>query len=248
VGYQVTPQHCTIQQIRDAYRAADALGVDAVFVWDHMYPLYGPEDGEHFAALPILAAMAVETSHAHFGALVHGNGYRNPELLAYDIATMDHLSGGRAILGIGSGWFERDYVEYGYEFGDSMHRLRELEAALPRIKERLKKVVPPPPGRVPILIGGEGEKVTLRIVARYADMWNGFSPVDSWRHKNEVLTGWCAKVGRDPAEIERTVMLEADQLDQVDDLVAAGAQLLILEGVAPFDLEPLRELLNQSGR
>jgi probable F420-dependent oxidoreductase len=248
VGYQITPQHCTIDQIRDAYRAADSLGADAIFVWDHMYPLYGPPDGNHFAALPILAAMAVETKQAQFGALVHSNSYRNPELLAYDIATMDHLSGGRAILGIGAGWFERDYQEFGYEFGDTSHRLQELQAALPRIKSRLTEVVPPAPGRIPILIGGGGEKVTLRLVARYADMWNTFPPVEDWRRKNEILTEWCGKVGRDPQEIERTCLVEDEQFDQIDGLLAAGAQHLILEGVVPFDMGPLEELLKRSGR
>jgi probable F420-dependent oxidoreductase len=248
VGYQIHPQHCTIQQIRDAYRAADSLGVDTIWVWDHMYPLYGPADGNHYAALPILAAMAVETKQAQFGALVHGNSYRNPELLAYDIATMDHLSGGRAILGIGAGWFERDYQEYGYEFGDAPYRLRELRAALPRIRERLQKIVPPPPGRIPIMIGGGGEKVTLRLTAQYADMWNTFPPVDNWRRKNEILTEWCVKLGRDPREVERTCSVNPDVYDQIDELLAAGAQHLILRGAQPFDMRPLEDLLKLSGR
>jgi probable F420-dependent oxidoreductase len=248
VGYQIHPQHCTVKQIRDAYCAADSLGVDTIWVWDHMYPLYGDPDSSHYACLPILAAMAVETRHAMFGALVHSNSYRNPELLAYDIATMDHLSGGRAILGIGAGWAERDYTEYGFEYGDAPSRLRELGQALPRIKERLAKVTPQPPGRIPIMIGGAGEKVTLRLTAQYADLWNTFPPADSWRRKNQILDEWCAKVGRDPREIERTCSVSAGAFEEVDELVDAGAQQLILRGVQPFDMAPLEELLKLSGR
>jgi probable F420-dependent oxidoreductase len=248
VGYQIHPQHCTIKQIRDAYCAADSLGVDTLWVWDHMYPLYGDPEGSHYACLPILAAMAAETRHARFGALVHSNSYRNPELLAYDVATMDHMSGGRAILGIGAGWAERDYDEYGYDYGDAPSRLRDLAQALPRIKARLGKVVPPTPGTVPIMIGGAGEKVTLKLTAQYADLWNTFPPADTWRRKNEILSEWCVKVGRDPAAVERTCSVSAGAFDEVDALLEAGAQHLIVRGVQPFDMKPLEELLKLSGR
>jgi probable F420-dependent oxidoreductase len=248
VGYQIHPQHCTARQIRDAYRAADSLGVDTIWVWDHMHPLYGPPDGQHYACIPLLSAMAVETSHARLGALVHSVGYRNPEFLAYEIATIDQLSGGRAILGIGAGWFERDYEEYGYEFGDAPGRLRELGRALPRIKDRLAKVVPPPIGPVPIMIGGAGEKVTLRLTAQHADMWNTFPPADSWKRKNGILDDWCRRVGRDPAAIDRTCSVSGDGLDEVAQLLAAGAQHLIMRGAQPFDMKPLEKLLELSER
>ena len=248
VGYQIHPQHCTIDQIREAYRAADALGADTLWVWDHMHPLYGDRDGNHFPSTPILAAMAVETKSAMFGALVASNSYRNPEFYAYEVATMDQLSGGRAILGIGAGWFERDYREYGYEFGDAPYRLRQLRAALPRIKARLAKLVPPPVGRVPIMIGGAGERVTLRLVAEHADMWNTFGPVDTWRGKNRVLNEWCARVGRDPSAIERTMSINPDLFGQLDAALAAGVQQVILRGVQPFDMQPLEELVKLSGR
>jgi probable F420-dependent oxidoreductase len=248
VGYQIHPQHCTVQQIRDAYRAADQLGVDTLWVWDHMFPLYGPADGRHFTCLPLLAAMAVETRQARFGALVHANSFRNPELLAADLVTIDHLSGGRAILGIGAGWFERDYQEYGFEFGTAPSRLRELRAALPRIRARLGKLVPPPAGRLPIMIGGAGERVTLRLAAEHADLWNTFPPADTWRRKNEVLTEWCHKVGRDPRAIERTCSVSPDQFGEIEPLLAAGAEHFILRGPQPFDPAPLRELLTLSGR
>ena len=248
VGYQIHPQHCTIDQIRAAYRAADSLGVDTLWVWDHMHPLYGEADGEHYAAMPIMAGMAVETKHARFGALVHSNSYRNPEMLAYETATLDHLSHGRAILGIGAGWFERDYTEFGFEFGDAPARLRDLAQALPRIKERLTKIVPPTQGSIPIMIGGAGEKVTLKLTARYADMWNTFPPASKWKQKNEVLNQWCEKVGRNPRAIERTASLRPDGYDQIEPLLAAGCEQIILGGLAPFEMGPLEELLKLAGR
>jgi len=249
VGYQIHPQHSTSDQIREAYRSADSLGVDVLYVWDHMYPLYGDPEGAHYASTPILAGMAVETKRAQLGTLVSSVAYRNPEFYAYEVWTMNKISHGRAILGIGAGWFERDYNEFGYEFGDAPARLRELGRALPRIKERLGKLdAAHGDGKIPIMIGGAGEKVTLKLTAQYADLWNTFPPVDSWKHKNDVLDEWCAKVGRDPKAIERTCSVNADKLGVVDELLAAGAQQLIIRGAQPFDMKPVEELLKLSGR
>jgi hypothetical protein len=133
-------------------------------------------------------------------------------------------------------------------FGTAASRLRDLAAALPRIKSRLAKLVPPPLGSVPIMIGGGGEKVTLRLTAQHADMWNTFAPVDNWRRKNEILTEWCGKVGRDPQAIERTCSIGPDHFGQIDQLVEAGVQHFILRGPQPFDMKPLEELLRLSGR
>lgn len=243
VGVQIHPQHSTMDAIRQAWRSADKLGVDSIWTWDHFFPLYGEPDGTHFECWTMLAATAVETQNARFGALVTCNGYRNPELLADMARTIDHLSGGRFILGIGSGWFERDYEEYGYDFGTAPGRLKELGRALPTIKARLAKLNPPPVGQMPIMIGGGGEKVTLKLTAQYAQLWNTFPPADTYKHKNEVLNEWCRELGRDPAEIERTVSVSPEAFDQIPDLLEAGAQHLILRFVQPFDTAPLKSLL-----
>src|SRR5664279_950053 len=243
IGVQLHPQHTSIGELRDAWQRADALGVDSIWTWDHFYPLYGSPDGAHFEGMSLLAAMAVTTSHAQLGLLVTCNSYRNPELLADMARTVDQLSGGRTYLGIGSGWFERDYDEYGYSFGTAQGRLRDLGTALPRIKRRIAKLTPGPAGDLPILIGGSGEKVTLRLVAEHADAWNTFGPPDNWVKKNAVLNEWCDRLGRDPSSIERTVGIGADDVDRIDEYIDAGADHLIYMLGHPYDTEPIERLL-----
>ena len=247
VGVQLHPQVGTVDELRAAWKAADSMGADSIWVWDHFFPLYGDPDANHYEAYTLLAAMAVETHQASLGALVTCNSYRNPELLADMARTIDLLSHGRFVLGIGSGWFERDYTEYGYEFGTAGSRLRDFAAALPRIQDRLAALVPPPEGDVPILIGGAGEKVTLRLVAEYADAWNSFGPPDNFRHKNGVLNEWCEKAGRAAHEIERTVAIQPNEMDALDDYVAAGADHVIVMVGAPYDLAPLESLIAWRG-
>lgn len=244
VGVQLHPQHTSMEDLRAAWQAADAMGVDSLWTWDHFYPLYGNPDGSHFEGWSLLAAMAVDTTQARFGMLVTCNSYRNPELLADMARTVDHLSGGRHILGIGSGWFEKDYREYGYDFGTPTSRLQVLRRSLPRIKERLGKLNPPPLGPLPILIGGSGEKVTLRLVAEHADMWNTFGPVEHFANKSRVLNEWCEKLGRDPTTVERTVALNnTDEIENVDAYIEHGASHFIFGRQHPFDLDPVERLL-----
>jgi probable F420-dependent oxidoreductase len=205
IGLQLQPQHADYSTIRDTVRAAEDLGVDVIFNWDHFYPLYGDPDGKHFECWTMLGAWAEQTSRVEIGALVTCNSYRNPELLADMARTVDHMSDGRLILGIGSGWFEKDYDEYGYEFGTAGGRLDKLAEDLPRIESRWAKLNPAPTRKIPTLIGGGGEKKTLKMVAKHADIWHSFSDLPTLERKTGILRGHCADVGRDPAEIELSV-------------------------------------------
>jgi probable F420-dependent oxidoreductase len=245
VGIQLHPQATSMADLRAAWRQADEMGADSIWVWDHFFPLYGDPDAAHFEGWTTLAAMAADTSNARLGTLVTGNNYRNPELLADMARTLDHVSGGRMYLGVGSGWFERDYDEYGYDFGTAGGRLGQLGDDLPRMRARLAALDPAPIGDLPLLIGGSGEKVTLRLVAEHADAWNTFGPPDHFAGKSAVLDTWCREMGRDPGEIERTVAVEVGDTDDVGRYVEAGAEHVIVMVGPPYDMAPLESLLTQ---
>ncbi len=243
IGVQLHPQHTTYADFADAVRRAEDMGADTIWNWDHFYPLSGDQEGAHFEGWTTLTAMAMLTSRAEIGCLVTCNTYRNPNLIADMARTVDHISDGRLILGMGSGWFEKDYREYGYEFGTAPSRLKELGRSLPIIKERWQKLNPAPlRNPIPLLIGGGGEKVTLKLTAQHADLWNGFGPFENYQHKNEVLTNWCNEVGRDPAAVERTVMVNPRELDQLDQYVGIGCTHFIMGWDHPWDPASLKPL------
>jgi alkanesulfonate monooxygenase SsuD/methylene tetrahydromethanopterin reductase-like flavin-dependent oxidoreductase (luciferase family) len=202
---------------------ADRLGYDTLWTWDHLYPIIGDPEGPIFEGWLTLAAWATATERIRIGLMVGANTFREPALVAKMATTLDHISNGRAILGIGAAWFGEEHRAFGLRFGDGPpERLRWLAEALPIIRgmlegtepsatgpryaaSRVRNLPPPIQPRLPIVVGGGGEKVTLKLVARYADMNNIGGGVELVRRKDEILREHCAAVGRDEREIERTV-------------------------------------------
>lgn len=217
-------QYTDWASLRDAGVRADALGYDSVWTWDHLYPIIGDSHGPIFEGWMTLTAWAVLTKRATIGLMVGANTFRNPAITAKMATTLDHVSGGRAILGIGGAWFEEEHEDFGIDFGSGFpERLRWLGEALPIMRGMLDGTEPsapagghyrssgtrndPPPlqRHLPICIGGGGEKVTLKLVAKYGDMNNVGGGIENVKRKEEILLEHCASVGRDPSTIERTV-------------------------------------------
>jgi F420-dependent oxidoreductase-like protein len=204
---------------------AEAAGYDSLFVMDHFYqlPMLGTPDQPMLEAYTALGALATATERLQLGTLVTGNTYRNPALLAKIITTLDVVSGGRAILGIGAGWYELEHQQLGFEFGTFTDRFNRLEEALQILEPMIKgerptfsgdwytardaMAEPRYRGRVPILIGGSGEKKTFAIAARSADHLNVIAAFDELPRKMDAVAARCEEVGRDPATLETSVML-----------------------------------------
>ena len=236
---------------RDAVVRAEEIGADAIFGYDHFHkpdvegivdhrPVLAAEqpDVNNFEGWTALASWGEITKRAEIGLLVTGVGFRNPDLLADMARTVDHISGGRLILGIGSGWYEKDYTTYGYDYGTTTSRLDLFDAGVQRIERRLAALVPPPVRGIPILIGGAGEKRSLPTVARHADIWHSFPfEIDVYRRKSKLLDELAAEAGRDGAAIERSVASSpafSAGFDRrsADGFVDAGVTLFTVE-IAP---------------
>ena len=224
LGILLFSQAATWEEQLEAARRVDRLGYAHLWTWDHLYAIVGDPYQPIFEGWTSLAAWAMATEQTRLGLLVGANTFRNPGLVAKTAATLDHISGGRAILGIGGAWMELEHQAHGIDFGSGFgQRLDWLDESVAAMRGVLdgRSVTSEPGGhyhfdglrhqplpvqkRLPIMIGGSGEKKTLRTVARYADMWNAMGPVDVMAHKVDVLRRHCDEVGRDVSEIEFTL-------------------------------------------
>ncbi|AJM77824.1 LLM class F420-dependent oxidoreductase [Rathayibacter toxicus] len=254
VGVQIAPQHLDIARLRELVLEIETMGADAVFLWDHFFPLTGDRAGAHFEAWSLLASWAELTTRVEIGTLVSCAGFRNPDLLADMARTVDHLSAhadhGRLILGVGAGWAERDFTEYGYPFPLAGRRIDELGRSTACIRARWERLMPPPTRRIPVLIGGDGERKTLRVVAMQADIWHSFAGPADLARKAAILHKHCAVVGRNPHEIEISttarIQVRGANVDTsvVDAQHQVGATFFIASLTPPrIALEPVRHLL-----
>lgn len=244
LGVHVGQQNMAMDELRALWRKLDANRVDWISAWDHFYEA-PPKGGiePHFEALATLGALAAETAHARIGCLVFYVGYRNPALLAKAATTLDHLSGGRFELGIGAGWHIWEANAYGYPFPDIGTRLDMLEEAAQIIRRMLTEerttfsgihyqvddasCYPRPlQERLPIWIGGVGEKRTLKIVADHADGWNAaYLSAEEFKRVNDVLNDWCEEAEREPKSLKR------------------AANIMFNLGLSDVDLARQREVL-----
>jgi F420-dependent oxidoreductase-like protein len=249
-GVQTPQQNTTWSEMLSLWQEADNLGYDTAWVFDHFLPIFSDPTGPCMEAWTALAALAMATHNVRVGAMVTGNTYRHPAVLAKMATTVDIISGGRLILGIGAGWFELEHQQYGIPFHTIGGRLQRLDESLEMIKllwtqdrsnfngrhyklenasfnpKPLQKPHPP------ILVGATGENIALGIVAKHAQMWNSFGTPEVFRNKIARLTDHCERIGRDPATIEKSVLLTGvfplnDARRQVDEYVAAGVTHLI---------------------
>ncbi len=243
-GLQLWPQRTTWPEYRASALAAEAAGWDSIWTWDHLLAIQGPWRQPIHEGWSLLTGVAAITSRVRVGLMVGANTFRNPGLTTKIAATLDHISEGRAILGIGGAWFEREHEAFGIDFGASVgERLDKLEEAVPLMRRLLDgelvthegrfyrfvdALCEPRPiqARMPILVGGSGPKKTLRTVARHADGWNTSGDLDTLKGQLEILAGHCADAGRDMSTIELTVSFPT----------------IIVRMPAPFDRETIDRL------
>jgi F420-dependent oxidoreductase-like protein len=273
-GVQTPPQHVTYNDLLQTWQEIDELGFDTAFVFDHFIPIYSDPNGPCFEGWTLLAALAARTQRVKVGVLVTGNTYRNPGVLAKMAATVDHVSNGRLILGLGAAWFELEHTAYGIPFYTAGERARRLVEAVDvikllftqqkstfngryyQLKDALCEPKPLQTPAPPLLIGGMGPQVIQPLAARQADIWHFFvrdgDPQETKRACDN-FNAICQKVGRDPARVEKSVSVRPPQLtgsakevqDRLRSLADAGVQHFILSLPAPYDRALLRRFAKE---
>ncbi len=224
-GIQTGPQHVTWPELLNIWQVADGLKFDTAWTFDHFFPIMSDPKGSQLEGWITLTALAQETKHVRVGTLVTGITYREPAVLAKMGATLDVITGGRLEMGLGAAWFQQEHEALGIPFPPVAERIKRLGEACEvikrmwtedaatwdgqyyHIKEAYCNPKPVQKPHPPILIGGGGEQLTLKMVARYADTWNAFGSLDLFKHKIEVLASHCRDIGRDPDMIEKSVSL-----------------------------------------
>lgn len=256
-GTQLWAQATDWASFRDTVVAADAAGWDSAWTWDHILAIQGPWRQPIFEGWMSLAAWGAVTSRIRLGLMVGANTFRNPGLTAKLATTLDHITDGRAILGIGGAWFEREHealgIDFGAGFGERLDRLDEAVGLIRRLLDgeefshhgkyyrfhEASQLPRPVQARLPILIGGSGPRKTLRTVARYGDAWNTSGSLDELAERNRILAEHCADVGRDPATIERTASFPMVIRDDRADAEAVFTAQLTHNGLHAFPDQPL---------
>jgi alkanesulfonate monooxygenase SsuD/methylene tetrahydromethanopterin reductase-like flavin-dependent oxidoreductase (luciferase family) len=248
IGFLLWPQTAGWPAIRDAAIRADRAGAASLWTWDHLLSIVGPWEGPILEGWTVLAGLAQVTERATLGLMVGANTFRNPGLTAKLATTLDHLSGGRAILGIGGAWFDREHEAFGIDFGSGFgERLDRLDESVMLLRRLLNgemvthdgpvypmtdAVVAPRPvqARLPIMIGGSGPKKTLRTLARYGDQWNAAGSLEKLAERDAILRDHCASIGRDDREIERTTTVDIVIRDTREAAMAAYRARMAVTG------------------
>lgn len=273
-GVQTPPQHVSYADIVQTWKEADELGFDSAFVFDHFIPIYSDPNGPCLEGWTLLAALAAQTKQVKVGVLVTGNTYRNPAVLAKMAATVDHISNGRLILGLGAAWFELEHTAYGIPFYTPGERARRLGEAVEvikllftqhkstfdgkyyQLKDALCEPKPLQKPYPPLLIGGMGPKLIQPLVARQADIWHFFVRDGDPQETKKICENFdalCRKVGRDPTQVEKSISLRPPQLTgtteevrgRVQALADAGVHHFILSFPAPYDRQLLRRFAKE---
>jgi len=259
-GIKTAPQWTTYDDILRVWLEADSVpGIEHAWAFDHFVPLGPDPTGPQLEGWTLLGALAARTERLRVGLMVTGNTYRHPAVLANIAATVDHISHGRLDFGIGAGWNELEHTMYGiplYAPGERIRRLGEacevcrllwtetranFDGKYYQLKDALCEPKPVQKPYPPIVIGGSGEQLTLRVVARYADIWNFVGgSVEDFRHKQEVLTRHCEAIGRDPSTIARSIQTAinynniGETRDTIRPYIAEGASHIVLNLRAPY--------------